>query len=96
MSQLTIVAKIKAKKESVESVRNELLKLIAPTRNEVGCIEYRLHQDNDDPALFIFYENWESTDCLGQHIKSDHYNAYVRAVDGLLEEKVVHKMTPVE
>jgi quinol monooxygenase YgiN len=96
MSQLTIVAKLVAKKEAIESVKSELLKLIAPTRNEYGCIDYCLHQDNNDPALFIFYENWESAACLEQHIKSEHYKAYFNAVDGLLEEKVVHKMTLVE
>ena len=96
MSRLTVVAQLVAKKESVERVKSELLKMVAPTRNEDGCIEYRLHQDNVDPALFIFYENWESAACLDKHIQSDHYKAYVRAVDGLLAEKVVHKMTLVE
>ena len=80
----------------MESVKSELKKLVAPTRKEAGCIEYKLHQDNDYPAEFIFYENWESTACLEKHIDSDHYKAYVRAVDGLLEKKVVHKMTLVE
>ncbi len=96
MSQLTIVAKLVAKKESVESVKSELKKLVAPTRKEDGCIEYTLHQDNDYPAEFIFYENWESAACLERHLNSDHYKAYVRAVDDLLEKKIVHKMTLVE
>jgi len=92
MSQLTVVAKIVAKKESVERVRSELLKLVAPTRKEEGCIDYNLHQDNDNSALFIFYENWESAACLEKHIQSDHYRAYAGTVAGLIEEKVVHKM----
>ncbi len=96
MSRLTVVAKVVAKKESVESVKSELLKLVAPTREEEGCIEYNLHQDNDDPALFIFYENWESAACLEKHITSDHFKAYAGAVDGLIEEKTVHKMTRIE
>ena len=96
MSQLTVVAKLVAKTEAVESVKRELLKLIAPTRKEKGCIDYNLHQDNDHPARFIFYENWESTACLEQHINSDHYKAYAGAVDGLIAEKVVHKMTRIE
>lgn len=96
MSQLTIVAKLVAKKESVESVKSELKKLVAPTRKEAGCIEYKLHQDIDYPAEFIFYENWESAACLEKHMDSDHYKTYVRAVDGLLEKKVIHKMTFVE
>ena len=61
MSNLTVVAKVTAKKDSVDNVKSELLKLITPTRKENGCIEYNLHQDNDDPAVFIFYETWEST-----------------------------------
>jgi quinol monooxygenase YgiN len=96
MSQLTIVAKLVAKKESVGSVRSELLKMIAPTRSESGCIEYNLHQDNDDPAVFILYENWESVAGFETHKSTEHYKAYVRALDGLLEEKVVNKMTLVE
>ena len=96
MSQLTIVAKIKAKKDSVESVKSELLKMIAPTRNEEGCIDYFLHQDNTDSNVFIFYENWESTVFLEKHINNDHYKAYVRVVEGLIEEKSVHKMTGIE
>ncbi|GAC1465228.1 MAG: putative quinol monooxygenase [Desulfuromonadaceae bacterium] len=95
MPQLTVVAKLVAKKESVGSVKNELLKLIAPTRKEAGCSEYNLHQDNEDPALFIFYETWESAACLEKHINTDHYKAYVRAVEGMIKEKVVNKMTRI-
>jgi len=96
MSQLTVVAKVIARKDSVERVRPELLKLIAPTRQESGCIEYNLHQDNEDPALFIFCETWESPAALEKHMRSDHFKAYINAVDGLIEEKAVHKMTRIE
>jgi len=95
MSQVTVVAKVVAKKESVAAVRIELLRLIAPTRNEDGCIEYRLHQDHDDPAVFIFYENWENEAALARHMESDHFKDYVIAVNGMLEEKVVHRMVMI-
>lgn len=96
MSRLTVVAKVVAKKGSVESVKTELLKLVAPTREEEGCIDYTLHQDNDHPDLFIFYENWENAACLEKHVNSAHYKAYAGAVAGLIEEKTVHKMTRIE
>lgn len=96
MPKITVVAKIVAKKESMESVKSELLKMIAPTRKENGCIEYRLHQDNNDPAEFIFYENWESAVCLEKHMSSDHFKSYVNAVDGMLEEKVVNILTEID
>lgn len=60
MTQVTVVARIKAKPEASTKVREELLKLIEPTRKESGCISYDLHQDNEDTTLFFFLENWES------------------------------------
>ena len=92
---LTVVAKVVARKDSVERVAAELLKLLAPTRNEAGCIEYRLHQDRENPAVFIFYENWESEACLAGHMESGHFKNYVSAVAGLLEEKTVHKLSVI-
>jgi quinol monooxygenase YgiN len=95
MSTVTVVAKITARSDAVEAVKAELLKMVAPTRQEEGCIEYRLHQDDDDPALFIFYENWQSPACLERHMNSPHFQAYVAAVGGLISEKVVHRMTEI-
>ena len=59
MAKLTIVANIKANSAKVELVKAELLKLVPITRSEAGCINYDLHQDNENPAHFVFYENWE-------------------------------------
>jgi len=95
MLKLTVVAKIVAKKESIESVKNEMLKLIEPTRKEQGCIEYNLHQDNEDPSVLVFYETWENRACLDKHMSTDHYKNYVSAVGSLIDEKVVHKMTRI-
>ena len=48
MTQLTIVADIVAKQDKIELVKSELLKLIEPTLAEEGCINYDLHQDNNN------------------------------------------------
>jgi quinol monooxygenase YgiN len=96
MSQLTVIAKVLSKKEFLEDVKSELMKLIEPTRKEAGCICYNLHQDNEDPAVFIFYETWESSACLERHMDSSHFKSYVDAVGSKIEEKVVHKMTRIE
>jgi quinol monooxygenase YgiN len=96
MLKLVVVAKVVAKKEFLESVKSALLKLIVPTRQEDGCIDYTLHQDNDDPLVFIFYETWETLSSLENHLQSDHYKAHAKAVHGMIEEKDVHKMTRIE
>ncbi len=95
MSIVTVVAKLVAREDTVETVRAELLKLIEPTRRETGCIDYRLHQDTTDPRVFVFYENWESMACLERHTATPHYTSYVAAVAEAIEEKTVHKMTRI-
>lgn len=93
MSKLTVVAQVVARQDSVEAVKRELLKLIEPTRKEDGCIGYTLHQDNDDAAVFIFYETWENPACLEKHLGSDHFQAFVSAVGNIIEPPVINKMT---
>lgn len=96
MPPLTVVAKVVARKDSAEAVERELLRLIAPTRKEDGCIEYKLHRDSEDPALFIFYETWESPAALDMHMNTEHFKAYIAAVDGMIEDKAVYKMTRID
>jgi len=95
MSTVTVVAKVTAKSSTIESVKTELIKMLAPTRQEEGCIEYRLHQDNENPAVFVFYENWKNLTCLEQHMNSPHFQAYVAAVGDLIADKLVYKMTEI-
>ena len=56
--KLTVVARFKAKPGKEEQVKRELLKLLAPTRAETGCLNYDLHESLGNPAEFLFHENW--------------------------------------
>ncbi|MFK8101169.1 MAG: putative quinol monooxygenase [Saprospiraceae bacterium] len=90
---LTIVAKILAKEEKRELVKSALLKLISTTRAEKGCINYDLHQDNENPNLFLFYENWESRELWQVHMNNDHLAQYMKVTDGAVEEFTLNEMT---
>ena len=93
MSQLTIVANILAKEENQELVKAELLKLVAITKTEKGCITYRLHQDNNNDNFFLVYEIWESTEALEQHSKSKHMLSFLDKTKEAIQEFTVNKMT---
>lgn len=73
---LTVVATIIAKPDFVAQVRKELLKLVAPTRVEDGCINYDMHQCIDDPTRFVFYENWRDAAALEKHLDTPHLRAW--------------------
>ena len=51
---LTAVARVRAVTGSEETVRDALVAMVAPTREEEGCLDYRLHVVDDDPGLFYF------------------------------------------
>jgi quinol monooxygenase YgiN len=93
--KLTIVARILVKEGKVDLVKNELLKLIEVTRAEEGCINYDLHQDNENKNLFLFYENWENKNLWQKHIQNAHLAEYMKATDGAVEEFIVHEMTHI-
>ncbi|PIE56072.1 MAG: antibiotic biosynthesis monooxygenase [Desulfobulbus propionicus] len=95
MAKLTIVANITAKADNIEQVKAELLKLIAPTRIEKGCISYDLHQDNENPAHFLFFENWESRELLQAHLESPHLKNFVAVTEDALAEFTINEMTQI-
>jgi len=95
MAQLTIIANIKTKADKIELVKAELLKLIDITRAEEGCINYDLHQDNVDPAHFMFYENWESRDLWQAHMGNQHLADYMAATEDAVEEFILNEMTQI-
>ncbi|MCL6415518.1 antibiotic biosynthesis monooxygenase [Aestuariirhabdus sp. Z084] len=95
MSQLTIVANIIARADQVDLVKAELLKLIDVTRAEEGCINYDLHQDNENPAHFLFFENWQSRELWQTHMENQHLKDYLAAVEGAVDSFTLNEMTPI-
>lgn len=93
MSQeLVIVARIEAQAEGIELVKAESLKLITPTLKEAGCLQYDLHQDNDNPAVFVFYERWSSRQLWQEHMNNDHLAEYKSATEGAVFSLTIHEM----
>ena len=83
---LTVVAQIKAKPGKEGQVRQELLSLVAPSRKDTGCLNYDLHQALDNPALFLFHENWTSKALLDQHLQKPELQAVLARVSQLVAE----------
>ena len=67
-----VVSFIVAKPGKDEEVKSHLLTLLTPSRRDPGCISYDLHQDADDPRVFVFYETWESREYLNAHLDTPH------------------------
>jgi len=90
---LTIVAIIESTEAGRELVQSELEKLIEPTRNEEGCIQYDLHQDNENPNLFLFFENWVNRELWQVHMENENLAAFKQNTEGALKDLTIHEMT---
>jgi quinol monooxygenase YgiN len=86
--QLTVIAHVQAKPGKEARALKKLMGLVVPTRAEAGCIDYELHQSHDDPAKFVFYENWASAAHLDAHAKSAHIQAFRKLVPELFDGSV--------
>jgi quinol monooxygenase YgiN len=83
MKTLTVVATFQARPGKAAELRAALTGLLAPTRQETGCINYDLHASPDDPAKFLFHENWTSKAALDKHLQSPHIKALLPRLDAL-------------
>jgi quinol monooxygenase YgiN len=84
--QVTVIARFKAKPGRAETLKQEVMALVRPTRAEAGCINYDLHQAADDPSLLILYENWTSKKALDDHLAMPYLEAFKAKTDDLLAD----------
>ena len=83
---LTVTAQVKAKPGTESQMRQELLSLVAPSRQDAGCLNYDLHQGVDNPALFLFHENWTSKAHLDRHLQKPELQAVLARLGQLVAE----------
>jgi quinol monooxygenase YgiN len=83
MKTLTVIATFQARPGKEADLRAALVGLLEPTRKEEGCINYDLHISPENPAKFLFHENWASKAALDAHLQSAHVKALLPRVNEL-------------
>ena len=96
MPKLTIIAHLVTKPDKIEETKQFLLALTAATRAEPGCIKYDLHQDDNNPAEFTFYETWADRGAWDKHMQTPHIREVIaRAPDLFAADIQVRQMTMI-
>ena len=54
------------------------------SREEPGCISYRLYEDTELDNEFVFVEEWESSEALQEHFATPHIAEFMRAIPATL------------
>ncbi len=71
------------------------MKLVEPTRNEKGCIQYILHQDVERPAVFIFFEEWIDDTSCEVYMKNSHTQKFVTVVNEFVSKLEISKLKQI-
>ncbi len=91
-NQFPMVVTFEVDKDKIDFIKSELLKLIAPTKLENGCLQYDLHQDRDNEGIFVFYEIWENKSCWIAHDSKSHVIDFKRNTEGKIRKVTVNKL----
>ena len=81
---LQVIARVVALPDKVETLKAVLLALVEPTRQESGCLQYDLLQNQEDMTDFTFVEEWESLEHLQTHLASVHLQTALTLIEGLV------------
>ncbi len=90
--EIRIVAPLTVKPEYLEEVTQAMLAVVAASREELGCLQYDLHQEIGSTHSFVFYERWRSDEAVAQHEASEHFQHFVTQLDGKLESIEIKKL----
>ncbi len=55
-------------------------RVAAASREEAGCIDYRVYEDTEQPNRFVFVEEWHSEEALQQHFRTAHIATFMQAI----------------
>ncbi|GBR11630.1 putative quinol monooxygenase [Acetobacter oeni] len=96
MSQIEVVAIVKAKPGHGEEVAAAMKACEAPSRAESTNKLYTPHRDLDDPDTFVFIESWASREALQAHIETAHFKEMDKKLQPLLAAPFeVHILKPL-
>ncbi|MFF1451338.1 antibiotic biosynthesis monooxygenase [Streptomyces sp. NPDC058274] len=84
-SPVCAVARLCALPGHEDEVRSLMGSVAEATRQEDGCLEYRVHRAKDDPRTFVVYESWSSPEALAAHHRTAHMDQFKKSAATLVD-----------
>jgi quinol monooxygenase YgiN len=84
--QVVLFARLQVKPDMVERAKAAALAIVADSRNEAGCMNYDVHQSNEDETLFFWHETWASHAAVEEHFATPFFQAFAKVVEEVAVE----------
>lgn len=85
---LHVTARFLARPEARAALLDILGPLVAPIRQDPGCLRCHFTQSLRDPNEFLFIEEWQSHAALDRHLGDAYVTRAIEACTPLLSEPV--------
>lgn len=88
MSKQTIkvVAHVIARTDKIPEVQTIPRGIVAPTRQETGCLSYQLFSNNSHPVEFLVIEEWTDENAIAAHFTTPHIQQALTEIAPLLAQ----------
>ncbi len=83
-STIRVIAQVIARTETITEVHTILQAIVAPTRREIGCLNYQLFRNNAYEAEFLFIEEWVDEQAIEAHFATPHIQEALTKITPLL------------
>jgi len=80
-----LTATLKSTAGNSELLKSHLLELVQHSTQEQACLQYDLHQAEDDENLFIFHEEWASQADLDVHNAQPYLKTFGEKAAAILD-----------
>lgn len=84
--KINITAIIKSKPETIEITKAILTEMAINSKQEKACIQYDLHQSQEEPHYFFIHEIWENEVALESHNAKPYIQKFVEKASEILAE----------
>jgi quinol monooxygenase YgiN len=82
--------------DKADEVARILAELAALSRLEPGCLEFQACRCNEDPRIFVLFEQWTDQAALDAHFATEHFiRLGANGIRPLALSRVAHKCTPL-
>lgn len=85
---MVVVAIFRARPGRSAALGAALRELVEPTQKEDGCLNYDLHQANDDTDVYFFHETWRSVEDHEAHLETPHVRHVLAISPDLIQEPI--------
>lgn len=73
---LVIVARVQARQGAASQLVAAQGALVAVVRQQPGCLQYDLFEDEAQPGRVVFFERWRDRAAWEQHMRGAHMDAF--------------------